>query len=117
MIVDQTNLFFATSFRTMASKLLSKSARLTSRLTHRCRVAFSTSVQQSDYLEFDTLHSLNSNAVKKYESNPLFGTFRNDKFEWMTYGEFGTRVEKCRALLSDVGKLNCSIFVLYMMHG
>lgn len=89
----------------MASKLLLKSVGLTSRSTHRCQLAFSTSVQQSDYLEFDTLHSLNSNAVKNYESNPLFGTFRNDKFEWMTYGEFGRRVENCRALLGDVGKL------------
>lgn len=90
----------------MISKLLSrKMARL-----NRHRAAFST----DNYLQFDTLHSLNSNAVKQYESNPLFGTFCNDKFGWMTYGEFGREVDKCRGLLSDLGQLLlssvCSVY-------
>eukprot|EP00956_Cyclotella_meneghiniana_P026327 scaffold56624_cov22-Cyclotella_meneghiniana.AAC.2 len=63
--------------------------------------AFSTN-SQSQYLPFDTLHSLNVNATKRYETNPLFGTFSNDQFQWMTYGEFGTRVQLCRGLLRDV---------------
>ncbi|KAL7519059.1 hypothetical protein ACHAWX_003856 [Stephanocyclus meneghinianus] len=61
------------------------------------------SSSEDDYLDFSTLHSLNANAVKAYASNPLFGTFRHDKFEWMTYEEFGKRVDLCRALLKDVG--------------
>lgn len=65
------------------------------------------SSSEDDYLDFSTLHSLNANAVKAYASNPLFGTFRHDKFEWMTYEEFGKRVDLCRALLKDVGKLKC----------
>eukprot|EP00804_Cyclotella_cryptica_P013704 CCRYP_016132-RC/>CCRYP_016132-RC protein AED:0.28 eAED:0.28 QI:348/1/1/1/1/1/11/531/685 len=68
---------------------------------------FSTTTAKSSshnqYLDFSTLHSLNVNAVQAYASNPLFGTFRRDKFEWMTYEEFGKRVHLCRALLKDVG--------------
>lgn len=62
--------------------------------------AFST---KSQYLPFDTLHSLNANATKQYETNPLFGTFSNDQFQWMTYGDFGRRVELCRGVLRDIG--------------
>ena len=85
----------------MASRLLSKAKAAT--LTRR--LPFSTVASSHDYLQFDTLHSLNANAVKRYEKNPLFGTFFNDKFDWMTYGEFGMRVDKGRGLLSDVGEL------------
>jgi len=92
----------------MASKLLLRSKEIVLNTTSRQLATFSSS---PNYLPFDTLHALNSNAVKKYESNPLFGTFRNDKFEWMTYGEFGRRVDRCRGLLWDLGELYLSLIV------
>ncbi len=63
------------------------------------------SISTRAFLEFDTLHSLSSNAANAYASNPLFGTFRNDKFEWMSYEEFGRRVDVCRAVLKEVGEI------------
>jgi hypothetical protein len=91
---------FSAPPNTMAS-ILSKSK--SSSQWKQCRRHLA-SISQRDYLSFDTLHSLNAKAVKKYERNPLFGTFRNDKFEWITYGEFGRRVDMCRGLLRDVGE-------------
>ena len=87
----------------MASKFLS--INVPAKLARHNKLiaqAFSTN-SQSQYLPFDTLHSLTANATKRYETNPLFGTFSNDQFQWMTYGEFGRRVQLCRGLLRDVG--------------
>jgi hypothetical protein len=92
----------------MITSQLLKSTRL--HLPRLPRHALSTT---PDYLPFDTLHSLNANAVEKYPSNPLFGTFRGSKdgFEWMTYAEFGRRVELCRGLLREVGEFSFDVFV------
>jgi len=56
-------------------------------------------------LQYDTIHELQRNACEAYRDNELFGTFNKEsgEFEWMTYGEFDTKVAQCRAMLIDMG--------------
>lgn len=79
-------------------------------------------------LKFETLHELNRNAIEAFRDNPLFGTFAVEEekkkrsfssvlregsegekgstrgeFQWMTYGEFGENVRRCRRVLKDMG--------------
>jgi hypothetical protein len=55
---------------------------------------------------FNTLHELQEVACKVYANNDLFGTFseQSQKFEYLTYKEFGHKVEECRAVLKHLGK-------------
>jgi len=48
------------------------------------------------------------NASLVYTSNPLFGTFddKHGDFQWMTYRDFGRRVDLCRTVLKDLGKIS-----------
>ena len=73
-------------------------------------------------LHFTTLHEMNSNAVIAFKDNELFGTYKaaavdehadiktgtkveeKGQFEWMTYGEYGELVNRCRTVLKDTGK-------------
>jgi long-chain acyl-CoA synthetase len=73
-------------------------------------------------LHFTTLHEMNSNAVIAFKDNELFGTYKaavvdehadiktgtkaeeKGQFEWMTYGEYGELVNRCRTVLKDIGK-------------
>jgi len=69
-------------------------------------------------LQFKTLHEMNYYASIAFKENPLFGTYKAPEvednvvkdpsgalgtFEWMSYGEYGEMVEKCRAVLKDIG--------------
>ncbi|KAL7468978.1 hypothetical protein ACHAXS_009258 [Conticribra weissflogii] len=69
-------------------------------------------------LQFKTLHEMNYYASIAFNKNPLFGTYKAPEeeenivkdpsgalgtFEWMTYGEYGEMVTKCRAVLKDIG--------------
>lgn len=72
-------------------------------------------------LEFSTLHEMNHRASIAFRDNPLFGTYRpppveaenvvvkdreeakKGEFEWMTYGEYGEMVDRCRTVLRDIG--------------
>eukprot|EP00529_Nitzschia_sp_RCC80_P017867 CAMPEP_0113495474 /NCGR_PEP_ID=MMETSP0014_2-20120614/29629_1 /TAXON_ID=2857 /ORGANISM="Nitzschia sp." /LENGTH=843 /DNA_ID=CAMNT_0000389375 /DNA_START=149 /DNA_END=2681 /DNA_ORIENTATION=- /assembly_acc=CAM_ASM_000159 len=72
--------------------------------------AFSSSQQLVDgetgLLKFNTLHELQENACQVYShDHELFGTFSesSQKFEYMTYSDFGQRVEECRSVLKDLG--------------
>mmetsp|Transcript_45161 Transcript_45161/g.109962 ORF Transcript_45161/g.109962 Transcript_45161/m.109962 type:complete len:706 (+) Transcript_45161:370-2487(+) len=72
--------------------------------------AFSSSQQLVDdetgLLKFNTLHELQENACQVYgHDHELFGTFSesSQKFEYMTYSDFGQRVEECRSVLKDLG--------------
>ena len=71
-------------------------------------------------LQFTTLHEMNHLASIAFKDNPLFGTYRaplveenvvkdqkdaQGSFEWMTYGEYGEMVNKCRTVLKDLGEL------------
>jgi hypothetical protein len=70
-------------------------------------------------LQFTTLHEMNNLASIAFKDNPLFGTYKaplveenvvkdqkdaQGSFEWMTYGEYGQMVNKCRTVLKDLGK-------------
>jgi hypothetical protein len=63
---------------------------------------------------FNTLHELQEVACKVYGNNELFGTFSGEtqQFEYLTYKQFGGKVEECRAVLKNLGK--CSINRLYL---
>ena len=67
---------------------------------------------------------MNHYASIAFKDNPLFGTYRapeteenivkdqeeaKGSFEWMTYGEYGELVDRCRTVLKDIGK--CIIVV------
>jgi len=71
-------------------------------------------------LVFKTLHDMNYHASIAFRENELFGTYRapplteenvvkdvetNEEgaFEWMTYGEYGELVARCRTVLKDIG--------------
>lgn len=62
---------------------------------------------------------MNHYASIAFKDNPLFGTYKAEKveenvvkdqekekgqFEWMTYGEYGENIAKCRTVLKDIGK-------------
>lgn len=55
---------------------------------------------------FNTLHELQETACKVYPKNELFGTFSEEslKFEYLSYEEFGGKVDKCRSVLSHLGE-------------
>jgi len=56
---------------------------------------------------FDTLHEMQVRSCQTYGKNNIFGTYSADKgeFEWMTFTEYGEAVDKCRAVLKDIGTL------------
>ena len=60
-----------------------------------------------ELLQFNTLHELQKNACIAFSDNEIFGTFVENKekgdFEWMTYKEFGDKVDQCRCVLRDLG--------------
>jgi len=71
-------------------------------------------VTDDEYLKFDTLHEMISNAATTFEDNPLFGTFEptqslgmspeddhGGSFRWTTYQQFSSQVAICRSVLRD----------------
>ena len=56
---------------------------------------------------FDTLHEMQVRSCMVYSGNDLFGTYNSgsEQFEYMTYQEFDGKVNQCRPLLKDLGKL------------
>ena len=90
-------------------------SRFASPLTGTCRFFTSDQVEQfrnEGYLDengltiFNTLHEMQLSSCHVYAPNPLFGTYNPESkdFEYMTYGEFGNRVNRCRSMLKDLGK-------------
>ena len=62
---------------------------------------------------------MNHYASIAFKDNPLFGTYVPEKveenvvtdpakekgqFEWMTYGDYGEKVARCRTVLKDIGE-------------
>lgn len=64
----------------------------------------SSLVDEKGFLKFNTLHEMTHNATTVFEGNPLFGTFKNGDFQWMSYGDFGKEVDRCRSVLKDLGE-------------
>lgn len=58
-----------------------------------------------DLLQFNTLHELQKNSSEAFGTNSLFGTHNGKEeggeFEWMTYEEWGRKVDACRTVLKD----------------
>lgn len=52
---------------------------------------------------FTNLVTLLETSIQKNAEKPLFGTRRPSGWEWVTYSEFGKRVDECRAGLSLLG--------------
>ena len=76
-------------------------------------------VDSDGLLQFTTLHEMNHFASIAFKDNPLFGTYKapdveenvvkdqetqKGTFEWMSYGEYGEMVSRCRTVLKDLGK-------------
>ena len=85
------------------------------RSPHRCRF-YSTPVEEEHFRKeglldengltiFDTLHEMIHGSCRVYAQNELFGTFNpsTEKFEYMTYDEFGAKVNQCRSMLKNLG--------------
>jgi hypothetical protein len=69
---------------------------------------------------FDTLHEMQVRSCMVYSGNDLFGTYNpgSEQFEYMTYQEFDGKINQCRSLLKDLGKLILQelarVFTLYV---
>ena len=63
-------------------------------------------VDSDNLIKFDTLHEMQTRSCLVYEKRELFGTFSNksNQFEWMTFKEYGDKVDQCRAMLKDLGE-------------
>lgn len=64
-------------------------------------------LDEHELLRFNTLHELQRNACAAFPENTCFGTYveQNQKgdYEWMTYQDFGEKVNQCRSVLKDLG--------------
>lgn len=77
-------------------------------------------MDSNNLLQFATLHELQRNASDAFAPNPLFGTYEaaadeggGGEFKWMTYEEWGQKVDACRTVLkNDCGE--CSNLLLYI---
>lgn len=54
---------------------------------------------------FDTLHEMIHGSCRVYSQNDVFGTYnpQSAKFEYMSYQEFGNKVDQCRSMLKNIG--------------
>lgn len=66
---------------------------------------------------FDTLHEMQFRSCQTYGANPIFGTYSKEtsKFEWMTFAEYSEKVDKCRAVLKDLGKRCVETSLVYLI--
>ena len=54
---------------------------------------------------FDTLHEMQVRTCAVFAENELFGSYDSEanSYKYITYGEFAEKVDKCRAVLKDLG--------------
>lgn len=52
---------------------------------------------------YKNLYEMLTASVQKFKSKPLFGVFRNKKFDYITFEEFGLQVQLLRNVLSHHG--------------
>jgi hypothetical protein len=62
-------------------------------------------VDEDGLTVFDTLHEMQVRSCQVFAKKELFGTYSEDskQFEWMTFREYGEKVDACRAFLQSVG--------------
>jgi long-chain acyl-CoA synthetase len=53
--------------------------------------------------QYTSLVDMQVRSCEKYASNQLFGVKKNGAYQWITYGEFGERVNRFRSALSQLG--------------
>ena len=60
---------------------------------------------ENGFIEFNNLHDLQVFASQEFAERDLFGTFspESKSFEWISFADYGNRVDQCRALLKDLG--------------
>jgi hypothetical protein len=63
-------------------------------------------LNQDGLVQFDTLHEMQDRSCRVFKNNELFGTYSESSqgFEYMTYGEYGRKVNQCRMVLKDLGE-------------
>ena len=65
-------------------------------------------LDERNLLKFETLHELQLHSNIAFADNPIFGTYTDEggdpRFEYITYKEFGEKVNLCRTVLSNLGK-------------
>ena len=63
-------------------------------------------LDEQGFTIFDTLHIMQVRSCRVYAEKELFGTYspESKQFEWMTFKEYETAVDQCRAVLKDLGK-------------
>ena len=83
-------------------------------------LTFDDVTDSNGLLQFKTLHEMNTYASIAFKDNELFGTYQPPKmpeenvvkdkvedqkgtFNWMTYGEYGMMIDRCRTVLKDIG--------------
>jgi long-chain acyl-CoA synthetase len=54
-------------------------------------------------LEYRNLTEIYEHSIQTYADRRLYGVKRQGTYEWISYGDFGERVERCRAALSEAG--------------
>jgi long-subunit acyl-CoA synthetase (AMP-forming) len=52
---------------------------------------------------YSHLSEMQIKSCATFKENPLFGTRNGQKFDWITYGEFGHQVDKFRYVLTKHG--------------
>jgi len=58
--------------------------------------------------EYANLVELFEQACEKFDAHELFGTKKNGRWEWLTFGQFKAEVDKCRGRM---GRLRiCHLF-------
>lgn len=62
-------------------------------------------VDEKGFTRFDTLHEMQVNSCLAFANKDSFGTYdkETERFEFITYEEYGRRVDDCRAVLRDLG--------------
>jgi hypothetical protein len=119
----------ASQLRPGASRLLNNLARIRGRVLPTTAVAKwngstrsisaerEIEFQALGYLDeqkltlFDTLHEMQVRSCEIYAENDLFGSYdaKDDCFKYITYSEFGEKVDRCRTVLKDLGKLQTAL--------
>lgn len=91
------------SLRKVSSSPLLRRSLLKSRWTFAKSLSTGTT-NTNGHVEFDTLHEMQSRSCDVFAERELFGTFTNDKFEFITYAEFDAQVQTARTMLVDLGE-------------
>lgn len=60
---------------------------------------------ENDYVEFSNLSEMQAKACVAYAPKQALGTWKDSKFQWLTYAELGVEVDKFRTILSEKFKI------------